>query len=66
MTLPDGSVPVLREFVDFRGFDPNAEVLQMPRGGVGLKDAPHLWQKMLQSVLERIGARNLVAETKLY
>eukprot|EP00973_Karenia_brevis_P077221 10726034-Karenia_brevis.AAC.1 len=26
MTLPSGSVPVLREFADFRGFDPIAEV----------------------------------------
>eukprot|EP00973_Karenia_brevis_P074256 10316961-Karenia_brevis.AAC.1 len=38
----------------------------MLRGGFGLRDAPRLWQKMLQSVLERIGARNLVSETKLY
>eukprot|EP00973_Karenia_brevis_P066341 9220357-Karenia_brevis.AAC.1 len=49
MTLPYGSVPVLREFVDSRGFDPNAEVLQMLRGGFGLEDAPRLQQKMLQS-----------------
>eukprot|EP00973_Karenia_brevis_P033427 4609989-Karenia_brevis.AAC.1 len=29
MTLPYGSVPVLRGFVDFRGFDPNAEVCRL-------------------------------------
>eukprot|EP00973_Karenia_brevis_P063570 8833864-Karenia_brevis.AAC.1 len=65
MTLPYGSVPVLSECADLRGFDLNAEVLQMLRGGFGLKDSPRSWQKVLQSVLERIGARNLVAEAKL-
>ena len=42
------------------------EVLAMLRAGFGLKDAPRLWQKKLQQVLEKIGCRSLCADSKLY
>jgi len=66
ITVPPGSVPVLRELNGYETFDPTCEVLQMLRGGFGLKDAPRLWQKMLQMVLERAGGRSLISEPKLY
>ena len=65
MTLPPGSDAVLRELPGYDSFDGNTEVLDMLRGGFGLKDAPRLWQHMLQIVLERIGTVSLTAEPKL-
>ena len=59
-------MPVLRELRGYETFDPFQEVLQMLRGGFGLKDAPRLWQKMLQMVIERAGGRSLCSESKLY
>lgn len=45
ITLPPGSVPVLRQIKAFEDFDPHTEVLELLCGGFGLKDAPRLWQK---------------------
>ena len=66
LTVPPGSVPVLRQLPGYETFDPTCEVLSMLRGGFGLKDAPRLWQKMLQIVLERTGAKSLSTDAKLY
>ena len=66
MTLPPGSVQVLRQIEGYEDFNEVTEVLRMLRGGFGLKDAPRLWQKMLQMVLERTGVVSLTIEAKLY
>ena len=66
LTLPPGCIPVLQQIQGYEDFDPNREVLAMLRGGFGLKDAPRLWQLMLQQALERAGGRSLVSEPKLY
>lgn len=64
LTLPPGSIPVLWNIPGYETFDSGKEVLRMLRGGFGLKDAPRLWQNMLQDVLERIGVVSLTAEPK--
>ena len=66
ITLPPGSIPVLRQIKGYEDFDPHTEVLGLLRGGFGLKDAPRLWQKKLQTILEKAGGRSLVTEPKLY
>ena len=66
ITVPPGSVPVLQQIEGYETFNPNTEVLRMLRGGFGLKDAPRLWQKMLQIVLEKIGVVSLHTDPKLY
>ena len=65
-TVPPGSVPILQTLTGYEDFDPINEVLAMLRAGFGLKDAPRLWQKKLQQVLEKIGCRSLCADSKLY
>ena len=65
-TVPPGSVPILKTLTGYEDFDPIREVLAMLRAGFGLKDAPRLWQKKLQQVLEKIGCRSLCADSKLY
>ena len=49
--VPPGSVPLLQQLPGFSDFDASIEVLQMLRCGFGLKDAPRLWQKALNTVL---------------
>ena len=58
ITLPPGSIPVLRQIKGFEDFDPHTEVLGLLRGGFGLKDATRLWQKKLQAILEKAGGRS--------
>ena len=55
-TVPPGSVPILQTLQGYANFDPIQEVLAMLRAGFGLKDAPRLWQKKLQQVLEKSDA----------
>lgn len=54
-TVPPGSLGILQQVPGFETFNPFKEVLNMLRCGFGLKGAPILWAKVLQSLLERIG-----------
>ena len=49
--VPPGSVPVLRMLDNYKDFDTGTEVLDMLRGGFGLKDAPRLWNLVFSEVL---------------
>ena len=49
--VPPGSVPILRMLDDYADFDGQSEVLDMLRGGFGLKDAPRLWNLVFSEVL---------------
>ena len=66
ITVPPRSVPVLKHISGYEDLNPVTKVLELLRGGLGLKDAPRLWQKTLQAVLEKAGGRSLVSEPKLY
>jgi len=65
-TVPPGSVPLLRMIDGLAGFSPATEVLQMSRCGLGLKDAPRLWQKVLKEVLTKAGLLALKADPQLW
>jgi hypothetical protein len=49
--VPPGSVPILRMLDGYEDFDGSTEVLDMLRGGFGLKDAPRLWNMVFSEVL---------------
>ena len=49
--VPPGSIPILRMLDGYEDFDGGAEVLEMLRGGFGLKDAPRLWNMVFSEVL---------------
>ena len=48
---PPGSIPILRMLDGYEDFDGGTEVLEMLRGGFGLKDAPRLWNMVFSEVL---------------
>ena len=48
-------------------FDPECHVLQMLKGGFGLKDAPRMWRIRLGQILEqKIGLKPLQADKRIY
>ena len=49
--VPPGSIPILRMLNGYEDFDGGTEVLDMLRGGFGLKDAPRLWNMVFSEVL---------------
>ena len=49
--VPPGSVPILRMLEGYEDFVGGTEVLDMLRGGFGLKDAPRLWNMVFSEVL---------------
>jgi hypothetical protein len=49
--VPPGSVPILQMLDGYEDFDGGTEVLDMLRGGFGLKDAPRLWNMVFSEVL---------------
>ena len=49
--VPPGSIPILRMLDGYEDFDGGTEVLEMLRGGFGLKDAPRLWNLVFSEVL---------------
>ena len=49
--VPPGSIPILRMLDGYEEFDGLVEVLNMLRGGFGLKDAPRLWNMVFSEVL---------------
>ena len=49
--VPPGSVHILRMLDNYEDFDAGTEVLDMLRGGFGLKDAPRLWNLVFSEVL---------------
>jgi hypothetical protein len=49
--VPPGSIPILRMLDNYEDFDAGTEVLDMLRGGFGLKGAPRLWNLVFSEVL---------------
>ena len=51
---------------DYGDFDPMTEVLNMLRGGFGLKDAPRLWWTVFATSLRELTYSPLQAEGEIY
>ena len=51
--VPPGSIPILRMLDGYEDVGVS-EALDMLRGGIGLKDAPRLWNMVLSEVLTRL------------
>ena len=55
LEITKGSLASVRQLPGMEDFDPNIHVLQMLKGGFGLKDAPRMWRIRLGQVLEQFG-----------
>ena len=65
-TVPPGSVNLLKKLPGYSHFNPLTEALRMLRCGVGLKDAPRLWNKVLRKVLQDLGLMPTQSDPQLY
>ena len=61
-SVPPGSAPILQRLPGLEDVNPLVEVLRTLRCGLGLKDAPRLWNKVLRKVLQDLGLSALQSD----
>ena len=66
LEIPKGSLALVRQLPGMEDFDPDIHVLQMLKGGFGLKDAPRVWRIRLGQVWEHFGLKPVQADKSIY
>ena len=66
LEIPKDSLDLIKKLDGFGHFNPIQHVLQMIKGGFGLKDAPRMWRKRLHQLLTEYGMKALQSDNSVY
>ena len=66
LEMPTSSQHLIRRLPGFESFGSRIHVLNMLKGGDGLKDAPTLWRERLHNLLVNFGLKALQADRSIY
>ena len=66
LEIPKDSLNLIKQLEGFSHFNPLQHVLQMIKGGFGLKDAPRMWRKRLHQLLTQYGMKALQSDDSVY